>query len=254
MLKKFYLLTLLISIFNFTAFAKSKPTLIFYCGITMVKPIKEMAKIIEDKYNCKIKISQGGSKDLYEALKYSKKGDLYLPGSDSYRKKNLKDGYLLDAVYIGYNQAAIFVEKTNPLKIENLEAFTNPNYASVLCDPKSGSIGRMTRKIFLRYKGEQFYNTAYDNTVEIGTDSRNLNRSIIDKRANISINWKATAFWPENSKHIDIVNIDEKYAPKKRLLINLLSFSENKKIAKAFMQFAKSKEGKKIMKKYGFLD
>lgn len=89
----------------------SKPTLIFYCGITMVKPIKEMAKIIEERYNCTIKISQGGSKDLYDALKYSKVGDLYLPGSNSYRKNNLKDGYLLEAVEIGYNQAAIFIRK-----------------------------------------------------------------------------------------------------------------------------------------------
>jgi len=76
----------------------------------------EMAKIIEKKHNCVIKIIQGGSKDLYESLSYSKKGDLYLPGSTSYIKSNLKDGYLLENKYIGFNKAAIFVQKGNPKK------------------------------------------------------------------------------------------------------------------------------------------
>ena len=44
--------------------ASLKPTLLFYCGITMVKPMLEISKIIEKKQNCKIKIIQGGSKDL----------------------------------------------------------------------------------------------------------------------------------------------------------------------------------------------
>ena len=249
------LIKVILSIFVLlsTLNAEEKPTLIFYCGITMVKPIKEMAKIIEKKHNCKIKISQGGSKDLYDSLKYSKVGDLYLPGSKSYRDNNLKDGFLKDAVSIGYNQAAIFIKKNNPKNISSLEDFLNPKLSSILCNPTSGSIGKMSKKIFLDYKGKKFFEEAYDNAVEIGTDSRNLNKAMLEKRADLTINWKATAHWPENEKHIDIIEIDERYAPKKQLVISLLSFSKNKKIAKSFMDFASSKEGKEIMKKHGFL-
>lgn len=49
-----------------------------------------------------------------------------------------------------------------------------------------------------------------------------------------------------------MIDIDEKYAPKKRLILNLLSFSQQKEIAKYFMQFASSPQGEKIMEKYGF--
>lgn len=231
----------------------SKPTLIFYCGITMVKPIKEMAKIIEQRYNCTIKISQGGSKDLYDALKYSKVGDLYLPGSNSYRKNNLKDGYLLEAVEIGYNQAAIFIRKDLKKEITSLDSFIDTSLASILCTPKSGSIGRETKNILTKYKGEEFFYDAFDNAVEIGTDSRNLNKALIEKRADITINWRSTGYWPENNKYIKIVEIDEEFAQKKKLEISLLKFSKNKEIAKAFMNFASSQEGKDIMKKYGFL-
>lgn len=247
--------TLIILLFlSSSLFSKEKPTLVLYCGITMVKPMKEIASIIEKKYNCTIKISQGGSKDLYDSLKFSKKGDLYLPGSDSYRLNNLKDGFLLDYVYIGYNQAAIFVKKGNPLNLQNIDSFLDETISSTLCDPKSGSIGRMTKKIFLEYGGEQFFQKAYDNTTLIGTDSRNLNRALINDYADITINWRATAKWPENEKYIDILEEASKDFPKRKLLLNLLSFSKHPVIAKEFMKFTVSDEGKKIMKKYGFLD
>jgi len=231
----------------------SKPTLIFYCGITMIKPIKEMAKVIENKYNCIIKISQGGSKDLYDSIKYSQIGDLFLPGSDFYRKNNLKDGILLDAVEIGYNKAAIFIRKDKHIKNISLDDFNNPDFSLILCDPKTGSIGRETEQILKKYKGEQFFYQAYDNAVNIGIDSKTLNKALRDKQADLTINWRSTGFWEENNKHVNIIEIDEKYAQKKILKISLLKFSKNKDIAKKFMQFASSSEGKKIMKKYGFL-
>jgi molybdate transport system substrate-binding protein len=177
---------------------------------------------------------------------------MYLPGSSSYRTKNIKDGFLLGFVDIGYNQASIFVAKGNPLKIKGLDDFLNEDFGIILADPNSGSIGKMTKKIFTKYRGEDFFDNVYDNTVEIVTDSRNVNLALKEKRTDISINWKATAFWSENIKYIDIVKIDTKYSPKKTLQINLLSFSKYPDIAKAFMKYATSKDGQNIMQKYGF--
>ncbi|MBD3840612.1 MAG: substrate-binding domain-containing protein [Campylobacterales bacterium] len=251
-MKKLLLPFFILFSFLQNSLAQEKPQILFYCGITMVKPMKEMAKIIEDKYNCEVVISQGGSKDLYDSLKLSKKGDLYLPGSDSYRKKYLKDGFLLDAVYIGYNKAAIFVQKGNPKNIKNLDSLLDENIATILCNPKSGSIGKMTETLLKTYKGQEFLDNAYDYAAQIGTDSRNLNKAIADKTADMAINWRATGFFPENKEYITVIEIDEAYAPKKNLVINLLSFSQNKEIAKAFMDFAASPEGAQIMKKYGF--
>jgi molybdate transport system substrate-binding protein len=232
--------------------ASSKPTLLFYCGITMVTPMKVIAQKIEKQHNCTIKIIQGGSQDLYNSLKLAKKGDLYLPGSDSYRKKNLKEGLLLDGTFVGYNQASIFVKKGNPKGIKNLDDLVNEDIGTVLCNPKSGSIGKMTKKILTKYKGDEFFEDAFDMAAEIGTDSRSLNSSLKKPEIDMSINWKATAYLNDNLKHIDIVDIDVSYSPKKKLVLNLLSFSKHKDIARSFMDYAASDEGKKIMKKYGF--
>jgi len=150
-------LFIVLILFSLNAFAGQKPTLIFYCGTTMVKPIAEIAKVIEKKHDCKIRIVQGSSKDLYNILKNTKRGDFYLPGSNSYKKNNLKDGYLLESQYIGYNQAVIFVQKSNPKNIKTLDDFLNENIATMLCNPKGGSIGRETKKILTSYKGDNFF-------------------------------------------------------------------------------------------------
>jgi molybdate transport system substrate-binding protein len=253
MLKRLMKVTLALLIAVSYSYAKEKPTLLFYCGITMVKPMKEISKIIEKQENCKIDIIQGGSKDLYASLKLSKEGDIYLPGSDSYRKKNLKDGFLKDAKYIGFNQAAIFVQKGDPKNIKTMDSLVDENIATIICNPKSGSIGKMTKKILIKYKGEDFFEDVFDAAATIGTDSRNLNKALIDKEVDMTINWRATGLWGENAKSIDIIDIPQKYSPKKKLVLNLLSFSKHKKIVKAFMKFSASKDGQAIMKKYGFL-
>ncbi|MBY0466377.1 MAG: hypothetical protein K2W33_15670, partial [Burkholderiales bacterium] len=42
--------------------------MLLYCGITMVRPMTEIAQIFEKQANVKISIAQGGSEDLYQSV------------------------------------------------------------------------------------------------------------------------------------------------------------------------------------------
>ncbi len=216
------------------------------------KPITQISKIVEEKHNCTIYIKKGGSKNLYDILKSKKVGDLYLPGSNAYRKKNIEDGLLLDSQYIGLNKAAIFVQKGNPKGIKNLNDLLRKDINTILCNPYSGSIGKTTKKLLTTYKGRDFLEDAYDRAADIGTQSKMINNALINKKMDLAINWRATSFWTDNRKYIDIIDIDDKISPKKKLVINLLSFSKNPVIAKDLMKIAASEQGQAIMKKYGF--
>ena len=229
-----------------------KKQLIFYCGITMVKPMTQIAKIIEKKHDVKISISQGGSKDLLDSLSYSKKGDLYFPGSESYIKKSEHLGYFERKELIGQNKAAIFVQKGNPKKIKTVSDLMNNDTRTMLCDAEAGSIGKESKNILINFKDEDYYYDVFDKTVILGTDSRNLNKALKDKVIDATINWKSTAYFSENKDFIDVVDIDEKIAKPKKLVLTLLSFSENKDIANDLIDYAKSPEGQKIMREYGF--
>ena len=231
---------------------KEKPKLLFYCGITMIKPMREISQIIEEKYDCVIDIISGDSQTLYDRLKREQKGDLYLPGSSSFRKKNLRDGILLDKKYIGFNRAAIFVQHGNPKKIKDLTSLVDENIVTMLCNPKNGSIGAGTKEVLKKFGGKKFFKEAFAKSSKIAKNSKELNDALIDKSVDMVINWRATRYWDENQKYIEDIEIDEEYAPKQRMVINLLKFSKHKKIAKAFMKFAASRDGQAIVKKYGF--
>jgi len=226
--------------------------LLIYCGITMVKPITEIAKILEQQENIKVHVSQGGSKDLYKSLKHSQIGDLYLPGSSSYRERNLKDGLLTDYKLVGYNQAAILVKKNNPKQITaTLDQLLRKDLSVVVCNPESGSIGRETKKILTK---QNIYEQVISNTAFLNSDSRTLNNSLKKDKADVIINWRATAFFENNIDHIDVIDLPIDVAKPKALQINLLSFSKHPQIAKRFIELTASKEGQKIFREHGFLD
>jgi len=247
-MKKLLLLGLL------SSFLLAQDELLFYCGITMVKPMSKIAKIIEKKDNVKIKIVQGGSGDLYDSLCSSKKGDMYLPGSDIYIKKHLKEGLLGYRKYVGYNQIAIFTQPNNPKNIKSLKDLLREDLAVSLGNPDTCSMGKVSIKVLRKYGGDEFLEEVEDNIIMYSADSRDFNNLLKSKQIDVGLNWKATAYFPDNRGKIGIVKIDEKYAPKKKLVLTMLTFSKHKKVVKDFIDFTISKEGRKIMKNYGFLD
>lgn len=226
--------------------------LLIYCGITMIKPMSEIARIIGKQEKCKIIITKGGSGNLLKSIRVNKVGDLYLPGSNSYIKTAIEEKLVGDTVFVGYNKAAIMVQKGNPKGITaKLDNFTSKDYYVVIGNPDSGSIGRETKKI-LDKKG--IFEKVQDNARVITTDSKDLFLVLKRKEADIVINWYAISTWDENVSYVDVLPIDEKYAAKKKLIIGLLVTSKYPGIAGKFMEYAGSEKGRAIFNKYGLYD
>jgi len=231
--------------------AGHKPHLLIYCGITMVRPMTEIAYLVEKKSGCVIRFSQGGSGNLKRAIVENRSGDLYLPGASSYIEDCKKEGLVDRVVWVGCNQAALIVPEGNPGRLSNDPAqLVNPNLSVALADPSAGSIGREAAEILRRRK---CLDQVLNKVVFFTTDSRDLTRAIKSGDADVAINWLATSRWPENRKLIDALPIDQRWAPKKPLLLGLLRFSEHKEIAETFMDLSKSPEGRAIFIRYGFI-
>jgi molybdate transport system substrate-binding protein len=88
----------------------------------------------------------------------------------------------------------------------------------------------------------------------MATDSRNLNQFLLDGAADVILNWRATAFFPENRERLDVLDIDPALARPKELALNLLTFSEHPDLARRFMDLAASERGQAIFRSFGFLD
>jgi molybdate transport system substrate-binding protein len=231
---------------------KERPELLIYCGMTMISPMMEIAKIIEQEKNCTIEFIYGGSLHLKRAIDANKQGDIYFPGDESFLISMEKESLILDTVQVGYNQAAIMVQKGNPKQITNdLKNFVNPGYAVVVGAQKSGSIGRETKRIFTAL---DMYEQVLSNALYLTTDSKGLSKAIRNQEADLVLNWKATAFLPENKPFIDVLPLDAHLAPRRTLVLGLLTYSKHKDLSRRFMEFSGSTQGQEIFRRYGFLD
>lgn len=255
---KIKLIVCLLSIVLFGCSSESKPQksdkreLLIYCGITMIHPMREIADIVEQQYNCTVTLMQGGSEDLYNSLKMSKKGDLYLPGSQSYRKGHIDEGLLADYIFVGHNQAALMVPKGNPRQITaDIHNLTKKEYNVAIGNPESCSIGRQGKKVLTRVG---IFDQVMNNALTLAADSRTMNKLLKDGTVDLILNWRATAYFPDNKDHVDSIVLPGSVAPKKKLLINLLTFSDDEELARNFMTLAGSPTGQQIFQKYGLLD
>ena len=229
---------------------KSQKELLVYCGITMIKPMSQIASIIERREGVKISILKGGSGDLLNSIKFNQIGDLFLPGSESYIQQAVSDGLVVRTAHVGYNKAAMMVRKGNPKSIpSSLDALKNPDLYVVIGNPNSGSIGKETKKILT---AANMFDKVMNNAKELTADSKRLVSVLKNGEADLVVNWFAISTWEENSPYIDSIPIDERLATKKRLVLGLLNTSKYPDIANKFIDYAASEEGRKIFDRYGF--
>lgn len=253
---KIHLRNLSIFIILITGLSACAPTpapqkeLLIYCGITMYRPMREIADIIEVQENIKVIIIKGGSGNLLRSIEINGVGDLYLPGSASYIE-SAKEKDLIDRVeLVGYNRAALMVQEGNPLNISaNLENLINPDYYLVIGNPESGSIGKETRQVL---EQEGLYEDVLQNAHELTTDSKDLVSALVEQRADIVVNWYAVSTWGDNATYMDVLPLPTNFFPVKELFLAKLSTAKEPELADIFMNYAITEEGQAIFEKYGF--
>lgn len=228
-----------------------KEKLIIYSGITMVKPLKVLAKEFERQHNIAIHIEQGASGYLYKTLSTEKTGDLYFPGSESYRLNHAEDGILSDYVLVGYNRLALVVAQGNPKQLTNeLSQLTNPELSVVLASPDSSAVGKATAKAL---EDAHLCTQVFENVTYLTTDSHRLLNSIENGDADMTINWYATTLWNNYADKVEAIKLPDELETKRKLEINLLKFSKQPELAKKFMAYASSEHGLNTFAQFGFL-
>ncbi len=230
----------------------AEPEMLLYCGITMVKPMTEIAQLFEKRAKVRVKIAQGGSEDLYQSAKKSGLGDWYLPGEPSYRAKHQSEGVLGDFVTVGYNQMAMVVAKGNPKKVHpDPQELLRKDLRVILGNAESGSVGQESKTVLDKLG---IYPKVVKATAFLSPDSRSLMNAMRKDEADLTMSWRATGFFPENAAKLDVIDLDTKIAKPQALLLITLKSTSNAAQAKAFMTLTAAEEGQAIFRKYGFLD
>ncbi|MBK8335712.1 MAG: substrate-binding domain-containing protein [Sterolibacteriaceae bacterium] len=228
-----------------------RPELLVYCGITMVRPMGEIAQLFEARENVKVTMAQGGSEDLYQSAK-KRGGDLYLPGEPSYRQKHLAEGLLGDYVTVGYNQMAMMVQKGNPKQVKpDPRELLRRDLTVILGNAESGSVGNESKEILDRLG---IYPKVVRTAAFLASDSRSLSKAMRQHDADLTMNWRATGYAPDNLAALEMVDLDPKLAKPQALMLMRLTSSHQTELARRFMALAAGPEGQALFRKHGFLE
>lgn len=236
-----------------SAFAQGdRPELLLYCGITMVRPMTEIAQRFEQRDNVKITIAQGGSEDLYQSAKKSGVGEWYLPGEPSYRDKHQPEGLLGDFVNVGYNQMALMVQKGNPKQVKpDPRELLRKDLTAIVGNAESGSVGQESKSIL---DALGIYQQVLKSAAFLAPDSRSLMNAMKKQEADVTLTWRATGFFPDNAAFLEVIDLDPHIAKPQALLLIQLKSAKYPERANGFMNFAAGDEGQAIFRKHGFLD
>ena len=225
--------------------------MLIYCGITMVKPITELARLFESRENVKIHISQGGSEDLFQSAKKSRLGDLYLPGSPSYLINHQPEGLFGTHKLVGYNQVALLVRKGNPKQVKSdLNELLRKDLTVIIGSPESASIGWQAKKML---EAIGIYAQVRKQSIVPMPDSRALNHALKHGEADVTLNWRATAFFQNNAALLDVIDLDPGIAVPRALYLIQLKFTRHPALSARFIDLAASVEGQAVFRKYGFI-
>ncbi|WP_295408305.1 substrate-binding domain-containing protein [uncultured Thiocystis sp.] len=250
--RRFAILTLAILSAGSALAQGDQPELLLYCGITMVRPMTEIAQLFEQREGVKIIIAQGGSEDLYQSAKKSGVGDWYLPGEPSYRDKHQSEGLLGDFVTVGYNQMALMVQKGNPKQVKpDPRELLRKDLTAIVGNAESGSVGQEAKAIL---DALGIYQKVLRAAAFLAPDSRSLMNAMKKQEADVTLVWRATGFFPDNAALLDVIDLDPSLAKPQALLLIQLNSAKHPELAERFMHFTAGDEGQAIFSKHGFLD
>jgi molybdate transport system substrate-binding protein len=247
----FFISLLLLALATPVLAAPTANNLLIYCGITMVRPMTDVARLFEKQEKISVAIAQGGSEDLYQSAKKSRQGDLYLPGEPIFRIKHQPEGLLGEFRSLGFNQMALMVKKGNPKKVKpDLKELLRKDLAVVLGSSESGSVGVEAHRILTQ---AGLYNKVAAKVVQMLPDSRSIMAAMRRGEADVTMSWRATGYFPDNAPHLDVLDLPASVAPLQELQLTLLTFSKNQALARKFIEFATGPQGQKIFRQYGFI-
>ena len=219
---------------------------IFSAG-AVAPPIKKCALRFKAKFGTKFEFTIGKAEDLIEQIAESREGDILTCGSEfirdhaQLRKLIIKD----TRRSLGSRKSAILVQSGNPKKIKSISDLTKEGMRIGVS--VSGCLMGLWDDLSTK---AGFTEQIRKNTIAYADGCGELMSFINKKKVDAILGWEA--FKKLNVKTMDVVELPKDLQVYRSTAIGIISFSKNKELAKKFIDFLVSEEGKKIYEEYGW--
>jgi len=233
-------------------FSAPQEKLIVFAGAAGAPVLEEAAQMFEAKYGVHVELRLGGSGSVLSAMKISRTGDVFIPGSPEYLLQaaklgvvNITSGHVMIFAYL---VPAIIVQKGNPKNVTSIEDLARHGIRVGIGDPESVCVG-LYAKDLLEKSG--LWESVSRNIVVYAQSCDALAALIPAGAVDAIIGWHVFQVWTPTKA--DIVWISPSKVTKISYLAGAIStFVEHKSSAEGFLDFLASKEVQSIWSKYGY--
>ncbi|MCL4458516.1 MAG: molybdate ABC transporter substrate-binding protein [Chloroflexi bacterium] len=226
-------------------------TIVVFAGAASKPALEEAAQTFENKTGTKVELTFGGSGTVLSQMILSKKGDLYIPGTQDFMDTAEKKGVVDPSTrrVIAYLIPSIGVPKGNPLGIKGLADLTRPGVRVGIANPETVCLGSFALEIFdragLRAAIEKNIVTQAKSCEDVAT-------LIKLRKVDAVIGWTVFAAWhPHDYESItlppdNVVKIGT-------VPVAISKFTKDRLEAERLADFLSSEEGKEIFAKHGYI-
>ena len=222
--------------------------LFLYSGGGLRLAVNECVEIFSRESNAEIECNYAGSGVLLNQVQMTRRGDLFMPG-DVFYIDIVKPADLIESKHtVCYFIPQILVREGNPKNIESLEDLVKPGIRLGLGDPEVCAIGKTSVQIFEKSNIEM--EAVEKNLVFSSLTVGELGVQIKVGKVDAVIVWDSTAAHYADSGDVIEIPLDKNVIS--TVAIALLRSSNDKELAKTFINFITLERGQQIFRKHHF--
>lgn len=210
--------------------------------------VDECAQVFSEEFGVEVERNYAGSGVILNQVQMTKHGDLFLPGDVSYIDMVDPPELIVSKHTVCYFIPVILVRKGNPKNIKSLEDLIKPGIDLGLGDSEVCAIGRTSVQIFEKNNIDmaEVGNNLVFSSLTVGE----LGIQIKVGKVDAVIVWDATAAQYADSGDVIKIPVDQNIIS--TVAIALLETSEDKQLARYFIDLVTSDTGKAIFRKHNF--
>lgn len=239
-------------LFLSSAVMASAQTLTVYCGAGLMHPMDELKARFEKTHpGTTLQMIYSGSGELFGTIAVRKAGDVFVPGSEKEIDDALDKGFVIEETIrpLCFHVPVILVPADNPGKVRSLEDLARPGLRLGLADEKAASIGKVGLALLKK--------NGLDEAVQANCVVRpsTVNQLLIytaTGQVDAVIAWEDQALWGEAAGKVATVQIPFEKNVIKTVPAAVVSFTQERELAQAFVDFLASSEAKSVWSKWGF--
>ena len=219
---------------------------VFSAG-AVAPPIKKCAEVFKAKSRTEFNFTVNKAEILIEEIAKTREGDLLTCGSEFILDHAQLKGIVLKETRksLGSRTSAILVQKGNPRKIKSMSDMAKEGiHVGVSV---SGCLTGVWDDLATKAR---FTEQIRKNTVAYADGCGELMSFINKKKVDAILGWDV--FKNLNMQTMDIIELPKDLQVRRSTAIGVITFSKNKELAKRFIDFLTSEEGKRIYEEYGW--